>query len=133
VGFTGGGPGPPGAGGTSLLELTGRSVDRDALLDALLGALADRRTGLGTEGGRRRLADEWRGRCGTLGCRVRVELSDGWFEGTAADLDEVGHLVVRTTAGLRAVLAGDVIHLRTEGPGPTTRGQPGSRGSPGPN
>ncbi len=105
-------PGPPGAGGTSLLEASGHPVDREELLGALVTALGARRGELGTTGGRRRLAAEWKERCSTLGRRVRVELGTGSFEGTAVDLDEGGRLVVRTTEGIRVVQAGDVHHLR---------------------
>jgi len=68
----------------------------DARLDDLSGALRD-----------------YRRRLGTLGRRVRVELSDGPLDGIAADVDHAGHLLVEVESGcLVEVAAGDVVHLR---------------------
>jgi biotin-[acetyl-CoA-carboxylase] ligase BirA-like protein len=54
--------------------------------------------------------------CATLGRRVRVELPGGAaLEGTAADIDPAGRLVVTGAegeGGARAVSAGDVVHVR---------------------
>jgi BirA family transcriptional regulator, biotin operon repressor / biotin---[acetyl-CoA-carboxylase] ligase len=61
---------------------------------------------------------EYRRLCETIGTRVRVELSDGSFEGVATDVRDDGALVVDdSSAGapdrrIRVVMAGDVIHLR---------------------
>jgi BirA family biotin operon repressor/biotin-[acetyl-CoA-carboxylase] ligase len=63
----------------------------DARLDALDGTVADTIE-----------------RSATLGRRVRVELADETFEGTARTLTEEGYLVVDD----RVVTAGDVVHLR---------------------
>jgi BirA family biotin operon repressor/biotin-[acetyl-CoA-carboxylase] ligase len=52
--------------------------------------------------------DEYRSRCETIGAAVRVELTDGSFEGTATDVRDDGALIVDE----RAVVAGDVIHVR---------------------
>jgi BirA family transcriptional regulator, biotin operon repressor / biotin---[acetyl-CoA-carboxylase] ligase len=56
--------------------------------------------------------DDWmtsyRELCETIGSRVRVELSDGSFEGVATDVRDDGALVVDG----QVVMAGDVIHLR---------------------
>jgi BirA family biotin operon repressor/biotin-[acetyl-CoA-carboxylase] ligase len=57
---------------------------------------------------------------GTLGRRVRVEMTDGTvLEGDAVDLDAEGRLVVAPDAGVagaagtrRTIDAGDVVHLR---------------------
>ncbi len=51
---------------------------------------------------------DYRDLCETLGSRVRVELSDGAFEGVATEVRDDGALVV----GDEVVMAGDVIHLR---------------------
>jgi BirA family transcriptional regulator, biotin operon repressor / biotin---[acetyl-CoA-carboxylase] ligase len=105
-------PGPPGAGGVSLREASGRPVDREELLGAFVDELPLRRQALGSAEGRARLTRELRARCSSLGRRVRVELAGGSFEGTAVELTDSGHLVVDTGSGLRAVSAGDVVHLR---------------------
>jgi BirA family transcriptional regulator, biotin operon repressor / biotin---[acetyl-CoA-carboxylase] ligase len=105
-------PGPPGVGGTSLLELGGEPVDRAALFSALLDALSARRALLDSAAGRRQVVDELRNRCATLGRRVRVELATEAVVGVATEIDDAGHLVVRTSDGPRTVSAGDVVHLR---------------------
>jgi BirA family biotin operon repressor/biotin-[acetyl-CoA-carboxylase] ligase len=105
-------PGPAGVGGTSLLELGGEPVDRPALFRALLDALSARRALLDSTAGRRQVVDELRNRCATLGRRVRVELATEAVVGVATEIDDAGHLVVRTSDGPRTVSAGDVVHLR---------------------
>lgn len=114
-------PGPEGAGGTSLAAEAGRPVDRTALLDALLEALGPRERALGSEGGRRALAQELRRRCATLGTEVRVDLAEGPVVGTAVDLTDAGRLVVEAGGARRVVAAGDVVHLRPSGPRATAK------------
>ncbi|MGD0883039.1 MAG: biotin--[acetyl-CoA-carboxylase] ligase [Acidimicrobiales bacterium] len=96
----------------SLRQLVGRPVDREALLSELLAALEPRVTALSTAQGRARLAEDFRSVCTTVGTRVRVELPDGAFEGTATAVTSEGHLSVDTGQGIRTVVAGDVIHVR---------------------
>jgi BirA family biotin operon repressor/biotin-[acetyl-CoA-carboxylase] ligase len=105
---------PPGLRGlaVSLRQLAGRTVDREALLDALLAALGPRVTCLGTPEGRLRLAGDLLASCSTVGTRVRVDLPDGSFEGTATGISPEGHLVVATGEATRTVVAGDVVHVR---------------------
>jgi BirA family biotin operon repressor/biotin-[acetyl-CoA-carboxylase] ligase len=109
-------PGPQEAGGTCLDDVGGATqpVDRRDLLSALLGALEPRCALLEDGPGRRALADEVRERCGTLGQEVRVILPAEELLGRATAIDEAGRLVVATTAGPRAVSAGDVVHLRPD-------------------
>jgi BirA family biotin operon repressor/biotin-[acetyl-CoA-carboxylase] ligase len=76
----------------------GAGVDPMALLHAYLAAL---------DAGGDVLA-RYRGRCATLGRRVRVELPGGAVEGVATDVDPEGRLLVDG----RAIAAGDVVHLR---------------------
>jgi BirA family biotin operon repressor/biotin-[acetyl-CoA-carboxylase] ligase len=61
------------------------------------------------------VGDDWltdyRRRCDTIGSRVRVELADDAFEGEASEVRADGALVVDG----RAVVAGDVVHLREAG------------------
>jgi BirA family biotin operon repressor/biotin-[acetyl-CoA-carboxylase] ligase len=108
-------PGPEGAGGTCLDDVSGvaQPVDRAALLERLLGSLAARRPLLDDAGGRRTLADEVRRRCATLGQPVRVDLPGEELVGLAVAIDDAGRLVVETVSGPRLVSAGDVVHLRT--------------------
>ena len=87
--------------GATSLRIEGISVRRDDLciavlreLDALLG--------------RRDWLDDYRALCETIGSRVRVELSDRTFEGTATEVRNDGALVVDGNA----VVAGDVVHVR---------------------
>ena len=97
---------------TSLRQEAGRPVDRTALLQALLAALEPRVKALATEDGRLLQAADLRQRCTTVGRRVRVELANEWFEGTATDVTAEGHLLVDTGDGVRTTVAGDVVHLR---------------------
>lgn len=86
----------------------GVDVSRDDVLDALLASLGDR-----LDAGWPAVARAHREACVTLGRRVRVELVDGEvFEGTAADVDDAGRLLVEVPACLRTVEVGDVVHLR---------------------
>lgn len=56
--------------------------------------------------------DLYLNRCATVGRTVRVELLDGTVTGEAVGIDGDGGLVVRTAAGERSFVAGDVVHLR---------------------
>ncbi len=121
--------GPPELEGraVSLARLSGGPIDRDALMATLLDALPARVDALTTAEGRAGLAADLRGVCVTLWAPVRVELSGEVLEGTATGLTGSGHLVVRTPAGDRTVVAGDVVHLRPAVP-PRPPGDPGTRG-----
>ncbi len=58
------------------------------------------------------IREAWRSMSDTLGREVRIRTGDEEIVGTAEDIDEVGALLVRTGAGLRRVLSGDVEFLR---------------------
>jgi BirA family biotin operon repressor/biotin-[acetyl-CoA-carboxylase] ligase len=107
---------------TSLLRESGRRVDRARLLDRMLLELEPRADALSSPDGRIGQAADLRGRCTTIGARVRVESSESTFSGTALDVTVEGHLVVDVDdQGSRTVVVGDVIHLRTapeQGRGP---------------
>lgn len=105
---------------TSLALAGARDLDREVLLVALVGALAqiaDRwhagRGDVRTSG----LAEEVSSVCGTLGRSVRVDLPGGaQLTGRALRLADDGALVVRTPDGVEhEVRAGDVAHLRDGG------------------
>jgi BirA family biotin operon repressor/biotin-[acetyl-CoA-carboxylase] ligase len=57
--------------------------------------------------------DEYRGRCATLGQRVRVEQLRGSVTGTAAAIADDGSLLVDDGARVVPVTTGDVSHLRS--------------------
>jgi BirA family biotin operon repressor/biotin-[acetyl-CoA-carboxylase] ligase len=97
---------------TSLNRVTGRPVDRAALLVGMLLGLEARYARLADAGGPAGLASEYRRRCATIGLPVRVELHDETFTGTATDISDEGHLMVSTDACMRTITAGDVVHLR---------------------
>lgn len=112
--------GPPGAGGTSLAAHAVRPAGRDALLEAMLAALAARVPALDTSEGRCATVAALRARCATLARQVRVETAAaGTLTGLASALLDDGRLVVSTDAGDVVVAAGDVVHLRPLG------GEPG--------
>jgi BirA family transcriptional regulator, biotin operon repressor / biotin---[acetyl-CoA-carboxylase] ligase len=96
----------------SLRMLTGGPVDREALLAGVLDALDQRTADLGTVDGRRRLSNGLLAGCTTIGTRVRVDLADGSFQGTARGVTPEGHLLVESDGRTRTVVAGDVVHLR---------------------
>jgi len=112
IGINVGWPGPADVGGTCLNDLSGTSVDRQGLLEALLTSLSPRRALLDTAGGRRSLRAELRESCATVGQHVRVELEGETIVGVASEIDDAGHLIVLTIDGPRTVTAGDVVHLR---------------------
>ncbi len=93
-------------------HLTGRNVDREDLLGALLGRLEHHYGELLAHGAGAVTAC-WRERSATLGRRVRVDLGREDVVGTAVDVTPEGHLVVEPVEGGRRTFAvGDVIHLR---------------------
>lgn len=96
----------------SLAELTATPPTRDALLEALLGALSPRYEDLVAGDVAGVLADARR-RSATIGRRVRVVTARRRFDGEARDLRDDGALVVEVDdGGHEVVAAADVIHLR---------------------
>lgn len=94
-------------------HVSGRSLDRNAVLDAVLDRL-DVHYGALVGGDAASVLDAWRGRSSTLGRRVRVDLGSDDLVGTAVDVTAEGHLLVDGLDGRRRTLAvGDVVHLRT--------------------
>ena len=101
---------------TSLLLAGAHDVDRTALLTEILRRLDARYaqwTDCGGDAAACGLAEAYRSACTTLGRVVHVRLAgEDVVEGTAVDVDELGRLLVRTTAGDQPVGAGDVEHVR---------------------
>ncbi len=114
-------PGPPGVGGTSLLAASGVVVDRDLLLDELLGELSLRLDLLRTAVGRETLTEDLRGSLVTLGTVVSVETPGGTVVGRARSISTAGHLVVEVGDDEVEIVTGDVVHVR-----PASEGQPGA-------
>ena len=102
---------PDVAAGSTSLEREGGRADRDELLAVMAGEVERCYGGL-VDGGVAPLTEAWRRRLDTLGRRVRLELDDGAFEGTAVDVDADGALVVDTDRGPRRVTVADLVHLR---------------------
>ncbi|MGO8876344.1 MAG: biotin--[acetyl-CoA-carboxylase] ligase [Acidimicrobiales bacterium] len=101
------------ASATSLDRVAGLPVDRDAVADRLLDRVAQRYAVLtSSPAGARSMAAEYRRNLSTIGRVVRVELADESFVGRALDVNDDGHLLVDIGACIRAVAAGDVVHLR---------------------
>jgi BirA family biotin operon repressor/biotin-[acetyl-CoA-carboxylase] ligase len=94
---------------TSLLIARGGPVPR-ALFAAALLARLEAWLERHAEEGFRPIREAWRALSGTLGRQVRVASRDAEIVGVAEDIDDAGALLVRTSAGVVRVLAGDV-HL----------------------
>ena len=91
---------------TSLLDETGRPVDREALLARLLAGVEGRYAAL--QAGASPHA-EWVARLATLGRSVRATTPQGVVEGVAEAVDGDGALLLRTADGaLHRLVAGDV-------------------------
>lgn len=106
-------PGPEGAGGTSLELVSGKVVERDALLDAYLAALGLRLGQLATAAGRTVLGSDLAAALVTLGQDVTVVTTEATITGRASALSADGHLIVTTATGPVEIITGDVHQLRT--------------------
>jgi BirA family biotin operon repressor/biotin-[acetyl-CoA-carboxylase] ligase len=100
-------------GATAVNRVSGRPADAGRVLVAFLTQLDRRCRQLEEAAGREALSAAAREASATIGREVRVELAGGTVAGRAEDVDELGHLRVRTAdGGLVEVTAGDVVHLR---------------------
>ncbi len=94
---------------TSILEVTGKTVDRAQFAAGFLMALENwyfifKKEGSGY------ILNEWKNRWGELNKRIRVRLNGKVMEGTAFDVDDAGHLLLRKDDGsVERIIAGDVI------------------------
>ncbi len=90
---------------TTLAEASGRTIERDDLVAAILDHLAR----LDPD----EIMTRYRAELATIGREVRVELHDRLVEGRAVTVTDDGALVVRSTTGTEEVLhSGDVVHVR---------------------
>jgi BirA family biotin operon repressor/biotin-[acetyl-CoA-carboxylase] ligase len=101
---------------TSLNLLAGLEIDRPSLARRILTGFERRYAAL-LDGRYEQVLDEARRRSVTIGRRVRIELArDEFVEGLVTDLDDEGHLLVRSADDTVHVLAvGDVVHVRPGG------------------
>lgn len=99
---------------TSVEAETGRGVDREHLIAALITALLKKYEALQQPGGISLMLCEWSQRSSyATGKRVRVELADETIEGVTRGLEPDGSLRVETVVGeIKLVRAGDVTALR---------------------
>jgi BirA family transcriptional regulator, biotin operon repressor / biotin---[acetyl-CoA-carboxylase] ligase len=109
---------PAGLPATSLTDLGAASVNRSALLAAILRELEHwylrwamaRPAGDPVSSG---LRAEYLRRCSTIGRDVQVELPGGAIvSGRACDVDGTGRLLVAGDDGVQPVSSGDVVHVR---------------------
>ncbi len=101
---------PPEWKATSLSKELGREVSRSELIQRILLEAEDACERMNS----REIYEDWRGLSLTLGRLVRIASATGDVVGEATDLSEDGALLLRTDDGMKRVLAGDCIHLRTE-------------------
>lgn len=95
----------------SLMECTGRRVDRSGLLRALLESMDANFETLKNEGVMS-IIPKWRKLCSTLNKRIKVALPEAVITGVAEDVTQEGGLVVTFGEGLKRVIyAGDVTLL----------------------
>lgn len=105
--------------GTSVaMELPGVAVDRTDVLIRLLDGFARRYSQWYADPGDQELVAAYHAACGTIGLDITVTLPgrDVPMRGVARDVDAEGRLVVETSDGVRAVSAGDVVHVRPATP-----------------
>ncbi len=97
---------------TSLKAEAGEEVPRVELAQEVLREL-DRQYRIFNDKGFKKIIDEWKGLSHTLGEEVKIACHGRKIEGTAADLDSSGALVVRLDNGFTEhVTAGDVLMVR---------------------
>jgi BirA family biotin operon repressor/biotin-[acetyl-CoA-carboxylase] ligase len=90
---------------TSIEMITGKSVDRAALLAAILGRIDDWAARVEEPA----LLETWRGWLETLGRRVLATSSGEQISGKALDVDDNGALLLRVDDGsVRRVMSGEV-------------------------
>lgn len=103
---------------TSILIESGIELDLEArsnLAVSIAARFAELYLSLGDAAGRISVSSLYRQACDTIGRLVSVEMADEILVGVAADVSVEGNLLVETDACIRAVAAGEVVHLRRVG------------------
>ena len=93
---------------TSLSVMNGAPLNEEKFLAAFLAEFEKLYFTVKQEGAFASVLNKWREHSATLGNEVNVIGVGETFAGVAEDIDNDGALLVRTAAGLRKVLAGDV-------------------------
>lgn len=97
---------------TSLRIASNRDIDRDKLIEGLLGSFK-RWYSLLIQGEMEEILNKWRDISLTIGKEVTVITGERVVKGTAIDIDEEGRLLIRLPSGLhKRIDSGDVVHLR---------------------
>jgi BirA family biotin operon repressor/biotin-[acetyl-CoA-carboxylase] ligase len=98
---------------TSVFHEIGRNTKRTILIEAILNNI-DSELMLLMEKGPSLLLEKYKRMSAILGKRVVVDESKSSFEGIALDIDERGHLLVKTDTGrVKTISAGDVTVIRS--------------------
>lgn len=87
-------------------------VERTELAEEIVQRFGTLYLSLDDPSSRISIASLYRSACDTVGKLVRVEMADETLVGVASDISVEGNLLVETDACLRAIPAGDVVHLR---------------------
>jgi BirA family biotin operon repressor/biotin-[acetyl-CoA-carboxylase] ligase len=94
---------------TSLRGELGRDVSRIELIRRALLEIEHAYLKMGSQ----EIYSQWCALSATIGKNVRISSVEGNLEGEAYALSEDGSLMIRTLTGIRQVIAGDCVHIRT--------------------
>ena len=98
---------------TSMAQESGRQPEREAILAALLSALARWYSLLHEPEGAEKIVAAWTSRSSYASDKlVRVTNSDEVFQGTTRGVDNDGALRLETAQGIQLIRAGDVTNVR---------------------
>ncbi|HVB01687.1 MAG TPA: biotin--[acetyl-CoA-carboxylase] ligase [Acidimicrobiales bacterium] len=97
---------------TTLLEASGRMIDRDLLASSMLEHIERDYSRLADVKFRSELMQRYRDVLGTLGRRVRIEQRSRTYEADAIGVTNAGYLQIQEGTEVREIDAADVIHLR---------------------
>jgi BirA family biotin operon repressor/biotin-[acetyl-CoA-carboxylase] ligase len=98
---------------TTLEDVAGQPLSREALAAAILLALAEHYETMRSQGnaGREAVRAAWRERLVTLGAEVRVDQGQTQVTGWAEDVTEDGALIVRRDDGARVAITWGDVHI----------------------
>jgi BirA family biotin operon repressor/biotin-[acetyl-CoA-carboxylase] ligase len=97
---------------TTLQSVAHRRIDRDELLETMIGHLEPAYRLLSDASGRRQVMDRYRRSCSTPGQRVTISEANGSFDADAVAITDHGLLLVMVDGHPQSIDAADVIHIR---------------------